>query len=376
MYISKINKIKEKILNIHNKNKLNEEQTKTSLIMPMFVALGYDVFNIDEFVPEYTADFGTKQGEKVDYAICINGQPLVLIEAKKLGVTLGKEHVSQLFRYYASTDAKIAILTNGDDYWFFTDSIKANQMDTEPYLKLKISEMSNEEITTLINYTRDNIESYDISSGVSMQKYENTVKDIVDMLYTGNLTKEFMEYMQQVSGVTNIEKSKMAAIFDAELCRKFKLSRGKTEVKVTSVETSEEKTKTRGKWNRETMEEVELNKWYTYNEVKWAFHKPSRMKLFDEITEISTFKQVLVVLISTLIKKDKTAKQKLLEEFSGSTFAITEDADKIGRGRTEIPDTTLYVGTSLSGSDFVNFISKIMKLFNYRDESLQIEFMQ
>ena len=72
MYISKINKIKEKILNIHNKNKLNEEQTKTSLIMPMFVALGYDVFNIDEFVPEYTADFGTKQGEKVDYAICIN----------------------------------------------------------------------------------------------------------------------------------------------------------------------------------------------------------------------------------------------------------------------------------------------------------------
>ena len=98
--------------------------------------------------------------------------------------------------------------------------------------------------------------------------------------------------------------------------------------------------------------------------------------LFNEVTEINAFKQVLVILISTIINQDKTAKKKLLAEFSGSTFAITEDENKIGRGRTEIPGTNLYVGTSLSGGDIVIFISKIMKLFNYRDESLQIEFIQ
>lgn len=136
MELDGILKIQTKLNNITDRNKLNEEQTKTSLIMPLFMQLGYDVFNIDEFVPEYTADFGTKQGEKVDYAICINGQPLILIEAKKLGMSLGKDQVSQLFRYYSSTDAKIAILTNGDDYWFFTDSIKANTMDMEPSFKL------------------------------------------------------------------------------------------------------------------------------------------------------------------------------------------------------------------------------------------------
>ena len=46
-----------------------EEATKMSLIMPLFQALGYDVFNPMEFVPEYTADVGIKKGEKVDYPL-------------------------------------------------------------------------------------------------------------------------------------------------------------------------------------------------------------------------------------------------------------------------------------------------------------------
>jgi hypothetical protein len=34
--------------------------------MPFIAALGYDVFNPLEVVPEYTADIGIKKGEKVD----------------------------------------------------------------------------------------------------------------------------------------------------------------------------------------------------------------------------------------------------------------------------------------------------------------------
>ena len=42
-----------------------EEATKTSLVMPFFNLLGYDVFNPMEFCPEYTADVGIKKGEKL-----------------------------------------------------------------------------------------------------------------------------------------------------------------------------------------------------------------------------------------------------------------------------------------------------------------------
>lgn len=38
-----------------------EEATKMSLIVPFFQLLGYDVFNPDEFMPEYPADVGIKK---------------------------------------------------------------------------------------------------------------------------------------------------------------------------------------------------------------------------------------------------------------------------------------------------------------------------
>lgn len=369
MDIKELYKIQERIKNIHNKTKINEEQTKTSLIMPMFMALGYDVFNMDEFVPEYTTDFGRKQGEKVDYAICINGQPLILVEAKKIGVELGKDQVSQLFRYYACTDARIAILTNGDDYWFFTDSVKANTMDIDPYLKLKLSESDEVGLRVLGNYSRENIEEYDVSSGVQMQKYESTVKEFIDMLFTGNISASFIEYMQNLSGVYDMEKSRMASIFDLELCRKFKIMRGKTE---KTTEKQEEKAS--GKWDRSKMEEIDTSRWYVYNEVKWVFHKPSKIKLFNTEYEAKSFKQIIVILISEIINNNGTAKSKLLETFNSGSFIITEDKGILERGCTEIPGEGIYVGTALSGADLVRFIHRILQLFNCRDESLLVQF--
>lgn len=83
-----------------------EEATKTSFIMPFFQLLGYDVFNPLEFVPEYTADVGIKKGEKVDYAILNDGEPVILVEAKWCGESLDK-HGGQLFRYFGTTKADV-----------------------------------------------------------------------------------------------------------------------------------------------------------------------------------------------------------------------------------------------------------------------------
>jgi predicted type IV restriction endonuclease len=44
-----------------------EEATKNAFIMPFISALGYDVFDPHEVVPEFIADLGIKKGEKVDY---------------------------------------------------------------------------------------------------------------------------------------------------------------------------------------------------------------------------------------------------------------------------------------------------------------------
>lgn len=88
-----------------------EEATKNAFIMPFIgQVLGYDVFNPTEVVPEFTADVGVKKGEKVDYALVHDGQVQILIECKKIGVPLSLENASQLYRYFAVTNARIGVL--------------------------------------------------------------------------------------------------------------------------------------------------------------------------------------------------------------------------------------------------------------------------
>jgi predicted type IV restriction endonuclease len=112
-----------------------EEATKNALVMPLINILGYNVFDPREVVPEYTADFGTKKGEKVDYAIFKDGGPVILIECKNIDADLDREHASQLFRYFSVTDAKIGILTNGIIYRFYTDLDSPNKMDDKSFLE-------------------------------------------------------------------------------------------------------------------------------------------------------------------------------------------------------------------------------------------------
>ncbi|MCL2739313.1 MAG: type I restriction enzyme HsdR N-terminal domain-containing protein, partial [Bacteroidales bacterium] len=96
----RIEKLKESIL--------TEEATKNAFIMPFLQALGYDVFNPLEIVPEFTCDVGTKKGEKVDFAILKSGTPVILIECKhwKQDLTL---HDNQLLRYFSVSEAKFGI---------------------------------------------------------------------------------------------------------------------------------------------------------------------------------------------------------------------------------------------------------------------------
>lgn len=101
-------------------NLQTEEATKNALIMPFIQALGYDVFNPTEVVPEFTCDIGTKKGEKIDYAIFKDGKPIILIECKHWAQDLDL-HDNQLLRYFHVSNAKFGLLTNGRIYRFYTD---------------------------------------------------------------------------------------------------------------------------------------------------------------------------------------------------------------------------------------------------------------
>jgi len=152
-----------------------EEATKTAIIMPFFSLLGYDVFNPEEFVPEYTADVGIKKGEKVDYAIMSEGLPVILIECKWIGEPLEK-HDSQLFRYFGTTKAKFAILTNGQYYRFFTDLEEANKMDEKPFLEINILDIKENQVVELKKFHKSQFDINNIFNVASDLKYSNEFK--------------------------------------------------------------------------------------------------------------------------------------------------------------------------------------------------------
>ena len=86
-----LKKVSEKIADKKDNIK-TEEATKTAFILPFLKALGYDIFDPTEVVPEFTADVGTKKGEKVDYAVMMDDEPIILMECKSCGYDLDKTH--------------------------------------------------------------------------------------------------------------------------------------------------------------------------------------------------------------------------------------------------------------------------------------------
>lgn len=138
---------------------LTEEAAKTALVMPFLQALGYDVFNPGEVVPEFSADVGTKKGEKVDYAICDGGKVTILIECKPSSADLNINHAGQLFRYFSVTDARLAILTNGVVYQFYSDIDRPNKMDDKPFFTFTMDAIKPGDVRTLEKFAKS---SFDI----------------------------------------------------------------------------------------------------------------------------------------------------------------------------------------------------------------------
>lgn len=126
----------------------NEEATKHSLILPFFQMLGFDIYDPAVLVPEYKAGFASNK-EKIDYAIFLKGAPVLFVEAKPVGAKL-ENYDAQLAKYFNSTPGlKLAVITNGVRYKFFTDLKEPNLLDSEPFFECELTNLGNEEIETL-----------------------------------------------------------------------------------------------------------------------------------------------------------------------------------------------------------------------------------
>ncbi len=191
-----------------------EEATKMALVVPFLAALGWDVYNPLEVVPEYTADVGTKRGEKVDYAVLRDDCPIMLIEAKIIGADLDKP-AGQLYRYFSVTNARVGILTDGIHYRFFSDLDEPNKMDNRPFFIFDLRALDESQVAELKRFTKAGFDIEEMISAAVELKYTRAIKQVltleaqnpsVDMVrfmasrvYDGRMTQAVRE---QFTGIT------------------------------------------------------------------------------------------------------------------------------------------------------------------------------
>lgn len=192
-----------------------EEATKNALVLPFLSALGYDVFDPGEVTPELVADVGTKKGEKVDYAVLREGQPLMLVECKQCNLDLAQCHASQLYRYFSVTPARVAILTNGVQYHFFSDLDAPNKMDSRPFLQVDLLSLDDSQIAQLKRFSKKLFDLDAILSSASDLKYTGEIKKVLGQelerpseelvrffasrVYDGRMTKQVREQFTDIT---------------------------------------------------------------------------------------------------------------------------------------------------------------------------------
>ncbi|OJW58042.1 MAG: hypothetical protein BGO57_12380 [Sphingomonadales bacterium 63-6] len=158
---SKIDEV-ARTMRAHREVLATEEAAKNALVMPFLQALGYNVFNPGEVVPEFTCDVGTKKGEKVDYAIKDGDAIRMLVECKPANGELNLKHASQLFRYFSAIqEVRVAVLTNGVIYKFYSDIDAANRMDEVPFFEFTLERYSKTDLRTLEKFAK---QSFDVDA--------------------------------------------------------------------------------------------------------------------------------------------------------------------------------------------------------------------
>jgi hypothetical protein len=83
-----------------------------------------------------------------------------------------------LERYFTVTDSKFGILTNGVEYWFYSDLERPNVMDKNPFLIVNVLELKNRDVKELSKFQNESFDVDNILSMAGARKYVSIIKDI------------------------------------------------------------------------------------------------------------------------------------------------------------------------------------------------------
>lgn len=334
-----------------------EEATKDSLVRPLLVALGYDVSDPTEIVPEFNCDYGTKKGEKVDFAILKNGNPYIIIECKHCKSDLGMVDLSQLHRYFSVTEAKLAILTNGRIYKFYTDTQKTNIMDYTPFLEIDLITFNENDLAELKKFSKDLFNMDDIFSSATEAKQ---IARIVEFL-KNQLDSPSDDFVKFLINKLNLYSGKLTEKVIKQFIPIFKTAHNKliAELATDRIE------QTHGHQEGENDESEDEDP----PAIGISGTKPEKYTFMGETVFVKSWIELLQKLTSQIYKYNSDSFSKIFSISGRKRIYFTDNPEILVRP-IQIENSVYFIEGNLSAKRIIVLCRRMLKTFGYNEADL------
>ncbi|MBI4462959.1 MAG: restriction endonuclease subunit R [Acidobacteria bacterium] len=333
---------------------LDEAATKQGMVLPLLSKLGWDTFNIDEVVPEYSV--GDK---RVDYALRIQNANKVFIEVKKPSEDL-ERHQEQLLNYSFQEGVKLAALTNGTSWWFYLP-LHEGSWEQRKFYTVDVAEQDATHATDrFIKFlSRENVETGNaIGNAESLYKSQQKVKILRNTLPEAwnKLVSEADELLIDLLSETTEKLCGYKA--DAEVVERFLVeNKGRlligapppTQVSSASAPRSKRAPSVSAKgYTGKSIGEFELN---------------------GRKHRVGSWIALLLALCDVLVANRKADFEKVLslEGRKRPYFSRTPDVLRLPK---KIKNTDIFVETNLSANSIARICFDMISLFGYPSSSL------
>lgn len=330
----------------------DEAATKQIVILRILSLLGWNIYDIDEVMPEYSV--GTLS---VDYALRHSNANKVFIEVKKVGADLEK-HQEQLLNYSFKEGVKLSILTNGIS-WRFYLPLHEGSWEQRKFYTIEIYDQNSEDIVRrFIDYlAKDNV-----YSGKYVQDAEAIYKSKQkELLIIDTLPKAWSKLIYEPDELL------IELIADAteKLCG-YKPDNSVVEDFISSTITGDQVSIGTGK-AKVPIKRIELTNVESYSgkSVTAFVFKNTRYEVRYWIEVISQIGRLMYNL-------HRSDFEGVLQLRGSKRPYFTRNPNEL-RTPQRIEDSNIFMETNLSSNSIVRISMNVILLFGYSEEDFSIE---
>jgi len=331
----------------------DEASTKQAVILPILHILGWNTYKIDEVTPEYSL-----RGKRVDYCLRHNGSNRIFLEVKKVSEEL-ENHEEQLLMYCFEEGIKLAVLTNGINWWFYLPLKEGNWRERRKFYAIDIYVQSPEEIVDkFVSFlSKDKVisgEAFTNAEKVYENKQKQTkIKEAIPKAWYKLINESNEDLIKLISETTENLSGYYPQIEEIE---EFLGNYLKKDIPLhnNKIITSTKKEKN------------------TYVRKGYTGQKIVSFKFKGSNIVVKSWKELLLGLCDILLAEiGHIDFQKVLQLEGTKRPYFSKDPNSL-REPKKIKNTDIYVETNLSANSIVQLSKIVISLFGYQDNDLTI----